>query len=203
MHTIGQHQHGMTRWALRLAVALLAGYVPSLSLVPGTAARPITSFCPFTYVTLDDVSVLARTQGTTTAVVTVHLSRQRPQGCDVTLQYHTQDGQDDAAATASEDYVPIANGSLSIPAGAVSGRIFITINANTEVEPEEHFSVLLTAANFAQIIDSEAVVTIIDPSQIPGHDTDHGGTDFCTIFPDDPVCTCDPLDDIECPPVVR
>jgi CSLREA domain-containing protein len=58
-----------------------------------------------------------------------------------TINYSTADG----SATAGSDYVGVAGGSISIPAGSTSGNIDITVNGDTAFEPNETFTVTITS----------------------------------------------------------
>jgi thermitase len=65
------------------------------------------------------------------------------------------------STTVVGDYVP-ASGTLTIPAGATSGTIGVTINGDTTVEPPETFTVTLSSPVGATIADGSATGTILN-----------------------------------------
>ena len=92
--------------------------------------------------------------GTSTATFTVTLSDAHA-GCDVTVDYATQDG----SATAGSDYVP-TSGTLTIPAGSTSGTIGVTVNGDGTPEPDEMFSLTLSNPTCATLGTASADATI-------------------------------------------
>ncbi len=78
--------------------------------------------------------------GTTPFDFTVRLSAATTQ--PVTVQYQTVDG---TATVANNDYQPL-NTSLTIPAGATTGTITVSVVGDTLCEPDETFGVSLTSA---------------------------------------------------------
>lgn len=61
-------------------------------------------------------------------------------GLNTTVNYSTSDG----TATAGSDYVAVTNGTVTIPAGSMSGTAAVTINGDTTLESNESFSVTLS-----------------------------------------------------------
>jgi subtilisin-like proprotein convertase family protein len=55
-----------------------------------------------------------------------------------------------------------ANGTLSIPPGATSGFVTVTVNGDTAVEPDETFFVNLSNASGATISDGQGIGTIVN-----------------------------------------
>lgn len=102
---------------------------------------------------ISDVSVVEGDEGTTYASFDVSLSEPTTQA--VTVNYATSDGN----ATAGEDYVA-TSGELTIAAGDTSATIAVAINGDTEFEPSESFSLLLSQASNAVITDATGQATI-------------------------------------------
>jgi subtilisin-like proprotein convertase family protein len=55
-----------------------------------------------------------------------------------------------------------ASGTLSVPAGATSASVAVTLNGDTDVEPDETFFVNLVNPSGATIIDSQGVGTLVN-----------------------------------------
>ena len=85
---------------------------------------------------------------------TVNLSKASSRATN--LRYTTSGG----TATANTDYVRAANKVLTIPAGATTATIPISIKGDTAVEPNETFNVRLTKPTALNITDVTAVGTI-------------------------------------------
>ena len=100
--------------------------------------------------------------GTKTFTFTVSLSGTNTLGASVS--YATADG----TATAGSDYVA-SNGMLSWPAGDTSRKtISVTVNGDTTVEPDEGFTVTLSAASGnTQIITPTATGTVLNDDNQP------------------------------------
>jgi hypothetical protein len=86
-------------------------------------------------------------------------------GGQVTVHYETVDG----TATAGDDYVPVADGILTIPAGQTTGQIAIEVVADSVNEPDETFFVRLKDPSGALLADDTGVATIAndDPAAPP------------------------------------
>jgi hypothetical protein len=89
---------------------------------------------------IDSPSVAEGNSGTTTLPFTI--GRTRDTGSQIILQYQSEDG----TATAPPDYVSLPSTSLTIPAGATSASVNVTVNGDTDVEDDEYFFLHLTAA---------------------------------------------------------
>ena len=76
----------------------------------------------------------------------------------VTITYSTANG----TATAGSDYVAVVAGSVTIPAGALTGNLPVTINGDTTVEPDETFTVTVASATNATLGATTATGTIIN-----------------------------------------
>jgi chitinase len=99
---------------------------------------------PNRLVSIRDASVVEGDAGTTTTIsFSVGLSRTSAN--DVGIAFRTTGG----SATGGSDYVA-ALGHVTIPAGSMSGSIDITVNGDDVVEPDETFSLEITAATGAR-----------------------------------------------------
>jgi chitinase len=94
-------------------------------------------------------------QDTTTLQFTVQLSH--PVGTSVTVNYATADG----TATAGSDY-QAASGTLTFAPGETSRTIDVTVNSDTNIEPDETFTVRLTNSSGATISIPTATGTILN-----------------------------------------
>ena len=123
-----------------------------------------------TAVFLED-SRTVEADGDRTALVPVRLSAESAE--DVTVTWSSQR----LTAADGEDY-RADGGQVVIPAGATSAQIPVTIIGDDEVEPDEDFLVLLTAAEGAVITGPTGRVTIedddADDGTTPGGDGDGG-----------------------------
>ncbi|HVH32823.1 MAG TPA: Calx-beta domain-containing protein [Tahibacter sp.] len=84
----------------------------------------------------------------------------------ITFTVNTTDG----TATAGSDYVAILNGSGSIAAGQTSGTLAVTINGDTVAEPNETFTVTLSAPVNATLGTATATGTIVNDDAVEIHD---------------------------------
>ena len=106
--------------------------------------------------TIDDVSVNEGASGTTTsAIFTVTISD--ISATAVSINYATADG----TAIAGTDYVT-TSGTLTIPAGNISGTISVTVNGNDTPEADKTFVVNLDTAVNVVITDAQGQGTIIN-----------------------------------------
>jgi hypothetical protein len=110
-------------------------------------------------VSIGDVSALEGNSGTTNFSFPVTLQSAATQ--DVMVTFATQVG----SATPSVDFVAAA-GTLTIPAGQLSGQILFQVNGDTDVENDEQFFVNLTAATNATILDAQGQGTILNDDEI-------------------------------------
>ena len=85
-----------------------------------------------------------------------------PAASDLTVRFETMNG----SAGPGSDYVA-RSGSLTLPAGATEGTITIDIIDDDVAEPQERFSVRLTSAEGATIVDGSGAVTITDSDTPP------------------------------------
>ncbi|MAT98824.1 MAG: hypothetical protein CL608_16900 [Anaerolineaceae bacterium] len=120
-----------------------------------TAVCDIGAFEAQNQLTITDISVTEGDSGTTDAEFTVTLSPASSQS--VTVDYATNEG----TAAANNDYNTIG-GQLTFDPGETTQTITVTVNSDTDDEPDEIFTVTLSNAGNADIIDGEATGTIID-----------------------------------------
>ncbi len=96
----------------------------------------------------------------------------------ISVEYATADD----VATSPEDYVA-SNGSVTIAAGSQSGTIVITINGDTDIEPDERFTLTLSnPTGGATLADATAVGTIRNddlPEVEPGNALNDTGATTC------------------------
>jgi uncharacterized protein len=105
-------------------------------------------------VAVSDVSALEGDSGT--SVMNFGFGLSSPAGVGgATIQYATADG----TATAGSDYVA-ATGTVTIPEGATSATVAITINGDTDAEPNETFFVNITGVAGAVVSDGQGLGTI-------------------------------------------
>jgi large repetitive protein len=109
---------------------------------------------------IGDVSIGEGNTGTRTLNFAVSLSA--PSGRAITVQYATAD----ETATQPADYAS-ASGALSFSAGETTKTIAVTIKGDTTVEPDETFTVNLSAPTNASIADGVARGTITDDDVKP------------------------------------
>lgn len=114
---------------------------------------------------IDDVVVSEGNTGSVDAIFTVTLS-EPPLQQNVTVDFATQDG---TATVGDEDYDP-TSGTLLFPApglggpnfGPVTQQIAVTVNGDTRTEPDEFFTVALSNASGATIVDGRGTGTILN-----------------------------------------
>jgi hypothetical protein len=104
---------------------------------------------------IGDVTVLEGNTGTTNFVFTVSLSAASDQ--PVTVAYATADG----TARVGSDYAAAA-GTLTIPAGQMTGTITVPVNGDRLAEPDEAFVVNLSSPANAVVADGQGVGTVVD-----------------------------------------
>jgi len=116
-------------------------------------------------ISIDDGTVAEGNSGTTTLTFAVRLSAASTKV--VSVHYATADAT--ASATAA-DYTATA-GTLTLQPGSTSGKIDVPVTGDTAIEPDETFTVTLSAPVNATIADGSASGTIQndDKSPHPGH----------------------------------
>ena len=96
--------------------------------------------------TLSDASMAEGNSGTSVMNFPISLSAPAPAG-GVTITYSTANG----TATSGSDYVAVVAGTVTIPAGATTGSLPVTINGDTTVEADETFTVTMIDVTNATI----------------------------------------------------
>lgn len=120
-----------------------------------TAVCDIGAFEAQNQLTIADLSVTEGDSGTTDAVFTVTLAPASSQS--VTVNYATDGG----TAVANDDF-DTTGGLLTFDPGQTTQTITVAVNGDTDDEPDETFTVTLSSASNADIIDGTAIGTIID-----------------------------------------
>jgi hypothetical protein len=123
-----------------------------------TATGTIIDDDPLPGITIIDASMIEGNIYDSVMVFTVYLSA--PSGQPVTITYITIDGTADAT-----DYEP-TSGSLTLQPGEMFRTVRVPVYADTRVEDNEHFYVLITAVTGATIDRGLAVGTIIDDDRV-------------------------------------
>ncbi|QIL79568.1 IPTL-CTERM sorting domain-containing protein [Diaphorobacter sp. HDW4A] len=114
-------------------------------------------------VNVGNASITEGNAGTTVLDFPISLSAPAPSG-GITITWSTADG----TAAASSDYVAVAGGQVTIPAGDNSGSLTVTINGDIQVEPNETFTVTLDSIGAgASIGTSTATGTIANDDSLP------------------------------------
>ena len=109
---------------------------------------------------IGDVSLAEGNSATRDATFAVTLSSARASAVEV--DYRTQDG----SADGGDDYEP-REGTLTIPAGQLGGEIRVPVIGDTDVEPDEKFSVMLDDPVNATTADGKGVATILNDDVAP------------------------------------
>jgi hypothetical protein len=117
--------------------------------VSGTTPVPVPAL------SIGDASVTEGNAGTVTANFIVSLTAAA--SGTVTVNYSTAN----ATATAGSDYVA-DSGTLSFAAGEITKTVAITINGDTEVEPDESFLVDLASPGGATLADAQGRGTVVN-----------------------------------------
>ncbi len=115
-----------------------------------------------------DSSTNEGNNGTTNLTFTVTLSK--PASSDVTVNYSTSSISGIGNATTGIDYIEVSN-TLTIPVGNSSGEISVTINADTNAEPDEILTVTLSSPTGASLGIATATGTIINDDTQTGINT--------------------------------
>ena len=141
----------------------------------GAATCDIGAYEAEHQLTIADSSVLEGTGGSVTAVFTVTLSPQSSQ--TVTVDYTTGDG----TAVAPADYA-VTNGTLTFNPGDTQQTILVPIVTDSDDEPNETFSVTLSNAGNAFILDGAAAGAIIDDDGLPSLSINDATVDEDSFF---------------------
>jgi Ca2+-binding RTX toxin-like protein len=104
---------------------------------------------------IGDVTVAEGNTGTTAATFTVTLSNAA--ASDVTAHFQTTDG----TATAPADYAS-KSGTVTVLAGHTTGTLTVSVVGDRLKEPEETFTVSVSAPSGATVTDGQATGTVHD-----------------------------------------
>ncbi len=126
----------------------------------GSGLGTISDDDPLPALTIDDVTVAEGDSGTIAANFTVTLSA--ASGRPVTVNYASADG----TATAPGDYAP-ASGSLTFAAGQTTKTVTVNVNGDVTDEMDEIFTVTLSTAVNATLLDGQGLGTITDDDGFP------------------------------------
>ena len=121
---------------------------------------------------IDDATMAEGDAGTTTFTFTVSLSEPAPAG-GVTFDIATADG----TATAGTDYVANSQTGVTIAGGNSSTTFAVTVNGDTDIEPDETFTVNVTSVTGATVADGQGTGTITTDDFLlvrPGRDDEPG-----------------------------
>lgn len=122
----------------------------------GAATATIVDDDPRAYLSVDDVSV---TEGnTTTSTVSFTVTRAGNTTGASSVKVATLD----ATATAGSDYTAMAATTLSFAPGQTTKTAVVTITADLVVEPNETFTLNLSAPVGATISDTSGLATIVN-----------------------------------------
>jgi DNA-binding beta-propeller fold protein YncE len=125
-------------------------------------------------ISIADAQVYEGHSGETVVNLPVTLNTTAPQAVLIHWETRNGDGNGVAAAVggaacgADVDFRS-ANGLLSIPAGSLSGTITVRVCGDTQVEPNERFTVELTSVDngFGVFADSTSEILILDDDNVP------------------------------------
>ena len=144
---------------LFVEVDLVGTPTPTRTFTPLPTGTPTSTPTPppdgLAHLRISDASVIEGIAGTGTMVFVVSASG--PRTGTIGGTFATANG----TARAAEDYVA-RNGRLSLPPDQLSTTVEIQVIGDSRREPDETFSVRLTGATNATIVDDEAVGVIID-----------------------------------------
>ena len=111
----------------------------------------------FPALSIDDVSQSEGNSGTTAFTFTVSLSA--PATAPVTFDIATQDG---SATVGNTDYVARSLVTQTIPVGQQSYQFDVTVNGDSNIEPNETFLVNVTSVSGATVTDGQGNGTILN-----------------------------------------
>lgn len=129
-------------------------YVDNVNVFSCTPNVPVVSAA--------DISVAEGNAGKRDVFFTVRLST--PTVLPVTVNYSIADG----TALHGDDFLPVEDGTLVIPPGAIGVQVAITLKGDTTVEGNEVFFLNLSGAVNATLSDPQAQATIVNDDTPPG-----------------------------------
>ncbi len=98
--------------------------------------------------------------------IDIKLILDKPALEDSSIDYYTKDeeAQDGSSSTEDDDYIS-SSGTIDIPKGATSTLIRITINEDTDIEPNEDFKLYITDGKNLTIGRDNSVITILNDDE--------------------------------------
>jgi uncharacterized repeat protein (TIGR01451 family) len=157
---------------------------------PRNTSSPLNPCTGAPSLSIDDVNVFEGDSGATSAIFTVSLNSPAPSG-GVTFNIATAD---DTATTADNDYVAKSLIGETIAEGNQTYSFSVTVNGDTNIEPNETFFVNITGVTGATLGKSQGIGTILNDdfaptevviSQVYGGGGNAGATythDFIELF---------------------
>lgn len=131
------------------------------TIADGQGEGTILNDDPQPAISINDVAVDEGNFGTTPATFTVSLSN--PSFETITVDFATADG---TATVADNDYLPAA-GTVTFLPGDTSENVTVTVNGDTNIEPDENFFVNLSNPVNATIADGQGEGTIVNDDLSP------------------------------------
>src|SRR6266516_6973579 len=131
------------------------------NVLDGSGDGTITNDDPIPDVSIDDQSIAEGDVGTSTLTFNVTLSHASSD--TVTIDYATNDG---TATIADSDYAA-ASGTLTFDPGQTAKTVDVTVNGDTTHESDETFTLDLSNASNANLLDDSGLGTITNDDPIP------------------------------------
>jgi hypothetical protein len=142
-------------------LSVTIGSPTNASILTATAAVTITNDDGAPTVAIGDFSQAEGNAGTSSFQVPLIISGTSE--LSITLAYTTTNG----SATAGSDYSAATSTSVTIPAGATSGVLTVTVNGDTLFEADETLSLTIGSPTNASILTDTATVTITNDDLAP------------------------------------
>ena len=146
----------------------LSGVTGTANLLDGSGQGTISNDDQVPDISIDDPSVDEGNTGDT-PVLTFHVTLSNPSDQTITVDYSTTDA---TATVLGADYL-LASGTLTFLPGDTTGTVDVTVVGDVVVEPDETFTVDLSNASGANLLDDSGLGTITNDdaaAQISVHD---------------------------------
>ena len=158
--TVNVTANGDAAFELDETLSVTLSNLSNAFLGDGLGVGTISNDDPLPTVAIPDVSVTEGNAGNKSATFDITLST--ASGSTASVGWTTVDG----TALGGTDYV-VGSGVLSFAAGDVSETVTVDVNADTLDEPNEWFSVVLSAPSGAAITDNSGRGTVVDDDKTP------------------------------------